>query len=158
MVPSRAVHSPAEVPSRARPLDLNDRGRPIAELADVLCTSGSFAASRASPTPNRSWFSKSGGRSPSVSGITKSGTAACPQGDLITLHASVKNAGARSASARASPPLAPSNRGRPIIGATVGDRQSVFGWSFCLRPTVAGSTLGDFHFRGHNAFTVVTAR
>ena len=36
--------------------------------------------------------------------------------------------------------------------------RSVFGWSFCLRPTVAGSTLGDFHFRGHNAFTVVTAR
>src|SRR6201988_4057542 len=36
--------------------------------------------------------------------------------------------------------------------------QSVFGWSFCLRPTVAGSTLGDTHFRGHNAFTVVTAR
>jgi Domain of unknown function (DUF4158) len=36
--------------------------------------------------------------------------------------------------------------------------RSVFGWSFCLRPTVAGSTLGDTHFRGHNAFTVVTAR
>src|SRR6202043_466590 len=36
--------------------------------------------------------------------------------------------------------------------------RSVFGWSFCLRPTVAGSTLGDLHFRGHNAFTVVTAR
>src|SRR6516225_8246937 len=35
--------------------------------------------------------------------------------------------------------------------------RSVFGWSFCLRPTVAGSTLGDLHFRGHNAFTVVTA-
>src|SRR6516164_11661274 len=35
--------------------------------------------------------------------------------------------------------------------------RSVFGWSFCLRPTVAGSALGDTHFRGHNAFTVVTA-
>ena len=30
--------------------------------------------------------------------------------------------------------------------------------SFCLRPTVAGSTLGDTHFRGHNTFTIVTAR
>src|SRR5580693_5848370 len=36
--------------------------------------------------------------------------------------------------------------------------RSVFGWSFCLRPTDAGSTLGHLHFRGHNAFTVVTAR
>src|ERR1700745_1843494 len=36
--------------------------------------------------------------------------------------------------------------------------RSVFGWSFCLRPAVAGSALGDTHFRGHNAFTVVTAR
>jgi hypothetical protein len=61
--------------------------------------------------PTRSWFSKSGGRSPSVSGITKSGTAACSQGVSIALHASVKNAGARSASALASPALAPSNRG-----------------------------------------------
>ena len=33
--------------------------------------------------------------------------------------------------------------------------RSVFGWSFCLRPTVAGSTLGDIHFRGHNAFTLL---
>src|SRR6516164_8158894 len=36
--------------------------------------------------------------------------------------------------------------------------RSVFGSSCCLRPTVAGSALGVTHFRGHNAFTVVTAR
>src|SRR6516164_10670541 len=36
--------------------------------------------------------------------------------------------------------------------------QSVFGRSCCLRPPVAGSTLGVTHFRGHNAFTVITAR
>ena len=36
--------------------------------------------------------------------------------------------------------------------------RSVFGWSFCLRPTDAGSAPGDTHFRGHNAFNVVTAR
>ena len=36
--------------------------------------------------------------------------------------------------------------------------RSVFGWSFCVRPSVAGSALGDTHFRGHNAFTFVTAR
>ena len=36
--------------------------------------------------------------------------------------------------------------------------RSVFGWSFCLRPSDAGSALGDIHFRGHNAFTSVTAR
>src|SRR5208282_1890597 len=36
--------------------------------------------------------------------------------------------------------------------------QSDFGCSCCLRPTVAGSALGDTHFRGHNAFTFVTAR
>jgi len=30
--------------------------------------------------------------------------------------------------------------------------QSVFGCSYCLRHTVGGSALGDFHFRGHNAF------
>src|SRR4029077_9949061 len=36
--------------------------------------------------------------------------------------------------------------------------RSVFGWSFCLRPSDAGSALGDIHFRGHNAFTFVTAR
>src|SRR6201998_1185204 len=36
--------------------------------------------------------------------------------------------------------------------------RSVFGWSFRLRPSVAGSALGDIHFRGHNAFTFVTAR
>ena len=36
--------------------------------------------------------------------------------------------------------------------------RSVFGWSFCLHPPVAGSALGDTHFRGHNAFTFVTAR
>ena len=36
--------------------------------------------------------------------------------------------------------------------------RSVFGWSFCLRPSVAGSALGNIHFRGHNAFTFVTAR
>src|SRR5271166_2591923 len=36
--------------------------------------------------------------------------------------------------------------------------QSVFGWSCCLHPTVAGSALGATHFRGHNAFTFVTAR
>src|SRR5215469_10090700 len=36
--------------------------------------------------------------------------------------------------------------------------QSVFGCSCCLRPPVAGSTLGVTHFRGHNAFTVITAR
>src|ERR1700730_845617 len=35
--------------------------------------------------------------------------------------------------------------------------RSVFGWSFCLRPSDAGSALGDIHFRGHNAFTFVTA-
>src|SRR5271170_6173117 len=31
--------------------------------------------------------------------------------------------------------------------------RSVFGWSFCLRLSVAGSALGDIHFRSHNAFT-----
>ena len=36
--------------------------------------------------------------------------------------------------------------------------RSVSGWSFCLRPSVAGSALGFTHFRGHNAFTFVTAR
>src|SRR6201996_1035236 len=36
--------------------------------------------------------------------------------------------------------------------------RSVFGWSFCLRPSDAGSALGYIHFRGHNAFTFVTAR
>src|SRR5215471_20890295 len=36
--------------------------------------------------------------------------------------------------------------------------RSAFGRSFCLRPPVAGSALGFTHFRGHNAFTVVTAR
>ena len=36
--------------------------------------------------------------------------------------------------------------------------RSVFGWSFCLRPSVAGSAPGDTHFRGHNAFTFVTAQ
>src|ERR1700746_3661038 len=36
--------------------------------------------------------------------------------------------------------------------------QSVFGCSCCLRPPVAGSTLGVTHFLGHNAFTVITAR
>ena len=30
--------------------------------------------------------------------------------------------------------------------------RSVFGCSCCLRPTVAGSALGDTHFRGHNAY------
>src|SRR3954470_5584612 len=37
-------------------------------------------------------------------------------------------------------------------------RRSDFGCSRCLRPPVAGSALGDSHFRGHNAFTFVTAR
>jgi hypothetical protein len=50
---------------------------------------------RASVPPNRSWFAKSGGRSPSVWVIAKSGTAACPQGDSITLRASMNNAEAR---------------------------------------------------------------
>src|SRR5215471_3091445 len=36
--------------------------------------------------------------------------------------------------------------------------RSVFGCSCCLRPPVEGSALGLTHFRGHNAFTVVTAR
>src|ERR1700745_2221707 len=36
--------------------------------------------------------------------------------------------------------------------------QSVCVCSCCLRPPVAGSTLGVTHFRGHNAFTVITAR
>src|SRR3984885_11401112 len=36
-------------------------------------------------------------------------------------------------------------------------RRSDFGCSCCLSPTVAGSALGDIHFRGHNAFTFVTA-
>src|SRR5246500_4415187 len=36
--------------------------------------------------------------------------------------------------------------------------RSVFGCSCGLRPPVEGSALGDTHFRGHNAFTVVTAR
>ncbi len=44
----------------------------------------------------------------------------------------------------------PPRRGEQLrIGQT-------FGCSCCLRPTVAGSALGDFHFRGHNAFTFVT--
>src|SRR5580698_1320352 len=30
--------------------------------------------------------------------------------------------------------------------------RSDFGCSCCLRPTDAGSALGDTHFRGHNAF------
>jgi hypothetical protein len=30
--------------------------------------------------------------------------------------------------------------------------RSDFGCSCCLRPTVAGSALGDFHFRGHNTY------
>jgi hypothetical protein len=33
-----------------------------------------------------------------------------------------------------------------------------FGCSCRLRPSVAGSALGGTHFRGHNAFTFVTAR
>src|SRR5712664_3654334 len=36
--------------------------------------------------------------------------------------------------------------------------RSVFGCSCGLCPPVEGSALGDTHFRGHNAFTVVTAR
>ena len=36
--------------------------------------------------------------------------------------------------------------------------RSVFGCSCGLRPPVEGSALGDTHFRGHNAFTFVTAR
>src|SRR6202140_5793119 len=36
--------------------------------------------------------------------------------------------------------------------------RSVFGCSCGLRPPVEGSALGDTPFRGHNAFTVVTAR
>src|SRR5215217_1318958 len=36
--------------------------------------------------------------------------------------------------------------------------RSVFGCSFCLRPMVAGSALGNTTFRGHNAFTFVTAQ
>jgi hypothetical protein len=41
------------------------------------------------------------------------------------------------------------------------DEQScrlVFGCSCCLRPMDAGSALGLTSFRGHNAFTVITAR
>src|SRR6201987_2995230 len=36
--------------------------------------------------------------------------------------------------------------------------RSAFGWSFWLRPSVAGSALGDIQFRRHNPFTFVTAR
>src|SRR6516162_7239506 len=36
--------------------------------------------------------------------------------------------------------------------------RSAFGCSFCLQPTVAGSALGDTHFRGHNAFSFDTAQ
>src|SRR3984893_4846192 len=36
--------------------------------------------------------------------------------------------------------------------------RSVFSCSCGLRPPVEGSALGDTHFRGHNAFTFVTAR
>src|SRR6202051_2932131 len=36
--------------------------------------------------------------------------------------------------------------------------RSVFGCSCDLRPPVEGSALGDTHFRGHNAFTFITAR
>src|ERR1700731_1204720 len=36
--------------------------------------------------------------------------------------------------------------------------RSVFGCSCGLRPPVEGSALGDTHFRGHNAFTFITAR
>src|SRR6266478_2260422 len=36
--------------------------------------------------------------------------------------------------------------------------RSVFGCSCCLRPPDEGSALGLTHFRGHNAFIVVTAR
>src|SRR5208283_1638871 len=36
--------------------------------------------------------------------------------------------------------------------------RSVFDCSRRLRPSVAGSALGFTHFRGHNAFTVITAR
>ena len=36
--------------------------------------------------------------------------------------------------------------------------RSAFGCSFCLHPTVAGSALGDTHFRGHNAFSFDTAQ
>ena len=37
-------------------------------------------------------------------------------------------------------------------------RRPDFGCSCRLRPSVAGSALGGTHFRGHNAFTFVTAR
>src|SRR5229473_2951398 len=37
-------------------------------------------------------------------------------------------------------------------------RRDEDGCSCGLRPPVEGSALGDTHFRGHNAFTVVTAR
>ena len=37
-------------------------------------------------------------------------------------------------------------------------RQSDFGSPCCLRPPVGGSAFGATHFRGHFAFTVVTAR
>jgi len=36
--------------------------------------------------------------------------------------------------------------------------RSVFGCSCCLHPLVVGSALGNTAFRGHNAFTAVTAR
>ena len=36
--------------------------------------------------------------------------------------------------------------------------RSDFGSPCCLRPPVVGSALGTTHFRGHNAFTVITAR
>ena len=48
------------------------------------------------------------------------------------------------------PSLPPRRGGQP--------HRSDFGWSFCLRPTVAGSALGPIHFRGHNAFSFDTAR
>src|SRR5467141_700697 len=35
--------------------------------------------------------------------------------------------------------------------------RSDFGTPCCLRPCVASSALGPTHFRGHNAFTFVTA-
>src|SRR5262245_58871952 len=37
-------------------------------------------------------------------------------------------------------------------------RRSDFGTPCCLRPPNAGSALGSSHFRGHIAFTVITAR
>src|SRR5215213_3500049 len=49
---------------------------------------------------------------------------------------------------------------RAVASPRQGDQpyRSVFGCPFCLRPMVVGSALGNTAFRGHNAFTFVTAQ